>query len=355
MSRQVTHRYVDPLTEVWLGAAADVGLRVARSAAAYAATDGAGTLTIGNDDTLDADDSLAQMIFHELCHALVQGEASFAASDWGLDNVGDDDVWREHATLRLQRVLAGRYGLEAFFAPTTDFRAFWDALPADPLADRRDASVSHAIAGLHRVGRPPWAPALEDALAATAAIVAAAAPFVRTAAGVAPSLAAGFRVPAPHPTGLPAGPAVDRRCGDCAWRHATAGGRRPRCRQAGRAVDDAWPGCERWEPALDCQACGACCREAYGAVAVSARDLVRTRRPDFVVDRGPGGAHRFELRRAGDRCAALTGGELEAHGERRVATPYACVIYDDRPRTCRDFTTGSAHCLTARRRVGLSL
>ncbi len=134
MSRQVTHRYVDPLTEVWLGAAADVGLRVARSAAAYAATDGAGTLTIGNDDTLDADDSLAQMIFHELCHALVQGEASFAASDWGLDNVGDDDVWREHATLRLQRVLAGRYGLEAFFAPTTDFRAFWDALPADPLA-----------------------------------------------------------------------------------------------------------------------------------------------------------------------------------------------------------------------------
>ncbi len=88
---------------------------------------------------------------------------------------------------------------------------------------------------------------------------------------------------------------------------------------------------------------------------MSARDLVRTRRPDFVVDRGPGGAHRFELRRAGDRCAALTGGELEAHGERRVATPYACVIYDDRPRTCRDFTTGSAHCLTARRRVGLSL
>jgi len=30
-------------------------------------------------------------------------------------------------------------------------------------------------------------------------------------------------------------------------------------------------------------------------------------------------------------------------------------LYDDRPRSCRDFTLGSAHCLTARRRVGLSL
>ena len=34
---------------------------------------------------------------------------------------------------------------------------------------------------------------------------------------------------------------------------------------------------------------------------------------------------------------------------------FFCVIYDDRPRTCREFTLGSEHCLTARRRVGLSL
>jgi Fe-S-cluster containining protein len=66
--------------------------------------------------------------------------------------------------------------------------------------------------------------------------------------------------------------------------------------------------------------------------------------PGFVVDRG---TYR-EIRREGDRCAALAGGT--------PAEPrFRCVIYDDRPRTCRDFTLGSDHCLTARRRVGLSL
>ncbi|MBZ0237117.1 MAG: YkgJ family cysteine cluster protein, partial [Deltaproteobacteria bacterium] len=193
MAREVTHRYVDPLSEVWLGAAARVGLRVERSPHAYASTDGAGTLVIGSAETLDADDSLAQMIFHELCHSLVQGEPSFGERDWGLDNETERDTWREHATLRLQRVLAARYGLAAFFAPTTDYRAFWDALPADPLADRTDRSVVHAIAGLRRVAHPPWGPAVEDALAATASIVATASRFAAEG-----SLARGFAVPAPH-------------------------------------------------------------------------------------------------------------------------------------------------------------
>ena len=60
------------------------------------------------------------------------------------------------------------------------------------------------------------------------------------------------------------------------------------------------------------------------------------------------------MRCDGDRCAALCGGEPDAAKPERV-TRYYCAIYDDRPRTCRDFTLGSAHCLTARRRVGLSL
>ncbi len=350
MARTPTHRYVDPLAEVWLGAAARIGLRVERSPHAYASTDGAGTMVIGSPETLDADDSLAQMIFHELCHSLVQGEASFATSDWGLDNISDDDSWREHATLRLQRVLARRYGLDSFFAPTTEYRAFWDALPADPLADRGDGSVIHAIAGLRRAARPPWAPALDDALAATAVIVAAASTWSE-----ATSLAHAYHVPPPHPTGLPMSPVAGRTCAGCAWRVAGAGEKKPRCRQADLAIDDTWPGCERWEAALDCQTCGACCREAYGAVVVSARDLVRTKRPDYVVDRGAGGAHRYELRREGERCAGLHGGDVSRDGARRLIGRYQCVIYDDRPRTCRDFTLGSAHCLTARRRVGLSL
>ena len=150
--------------------------------------------------------------------------------------------------------------------------------------------------------------------------------------------------PAPHPTGLPAG-AAGATCGDCAWRFEQRGA--ARCRQADAKIDDAWPACERFERALDCQTCGACCRAAYHSVEVSRRDPAVKARPDYIVDRGT----YLEVRRAGDRCAALCGGTFE--GEH--ATRYHCAIYDDRPRTCRDFTLGSAHCLTARRRVGLSL
>jgi len=357
--RAIQARYVDPLAEVWLGAARRIGLRVERRADAYASTDGRGTMIIGTAETLDADDSLAQMIFHELCHSLVQGEASFARADWGLDNETGRDAWRERATLRLQRTIAARYGLARFFAPTTDYRGFWDGLGDDALADRTDPTTVAAITALRRSTQLPWAPVLEDALVATVAIVGAAAPF---ASG--DSLAAGFAARAPHPTGLPIG-AATTGCGTCAWRDG-----RGRCLQVERKVDATWPGCERWEAALDCQRCGACCREAYHAVAIGPRDLVRRRAPAFVVDRSRApdapplaAADRYQLARVAhagptpdtivDRCAALAGGELI--GEPLTTTRYGCTIYDDRPRTCRDFTLGSPHCLVARRRVGLSL
>src|SRR5262245_66085677 len=115
------------------------------------------------------------MIFPELCHSLGEGESSFTRPDWGMDNTGPDHDWREHACLRVQFVLAGRHGLRAVFAPTTEFRAFWDTLSGDVLAARRDPSVVAAIAGLRRAEHPPWAPALGEALAATAAIAAQAA------------------------------------------------------------------------------------------------------------------------------------------------------------------------------------
>jgi len=71
-----------------------------------------------------------------------------------------------------------------------------------------------------------------------------------------------------------------------------------------------------------------------------------------VVDRGT----YVEIRRAGDRCAALIGGEPAPRPDGTTGTTsYACVVYADRPKTCRDFTLGSEHCLTARRRVGLTL
>lgn len=352
MGREVTQQYTDPLAQVWIGAAKRIGLTVVRTPDAYAATDGRGTLAIGTDDVLDADDSLGQMIFHELCHSLIEGEDSFGKPDWGMDNTGPDHDWREHACLRLQWVLTGRYGLRTVFAPTTDFRLFWDQLSGDVLADRTDPSVQAAITGLRRVTSPPWAPALEDALAATAQIAAAAARFATpTASSERVSLWRGVSPPpASHPSGLPAGEAAGT-CGTCAWRYEHRG--KLRCRQVDAQsakptrIDDTWPACERYELALDCQTCGACCREAYHSVEVSRRDPAVKKQPAYIVDRGT----YLEVLRDGPRCSALHGGTVE---DGRT-TRYHCVIYDDRPRTCRDFTLGSAHCLTARRRVGLSL
>ena len=358
----MTHHYIDPLAQVWLSAARRIGLRVVRTPEVYAATDGSGTLAIGTDATLDADDCLAQMIFHELCHSLVEGEQAFARPDWGMDNTDPDHDWREHACLRVQWVLAGRHGLRAVFAPTTEFRAFWDQLSGDALAERADPSVQAAIAGLGRVGQPPWAPALEQALAATVQIAEAAARFAQheipPGGAWEPSLPPKpadhsdrrrslwlevVAPPAPHPTGLPAraAGADPATCSACVWRNNA------RCRQANANVDPAWPACERFEAVLDCQSCGACCRAAYHSVEVSRRDPVVKAHPEMILDRGS----YLEIRRNGDRCAALEGGAVE-HG---TTTRYRCTIYDDRPRTCRDFTVGSAHCLTARRRVGLSL
>ena len=184
--RQVRHRYLDPLEQVWLATARRVGLRVERSGEVYASTDGGGTLRLGAHATLDADDCLAQMIFHELCHALVEGPASFAHPDWGLDNTGDRDVAREHACLRAQATLAGRHGLRALLAPTTGFREFYDRLSEDPLAPApgaaaADPSLALARAAVARAQEPPWAPYLDSALCATAAIARAVAPFARAA------------------------------------------------------------------------------------------------------------------------------------------------------------------------------
>jgi hypothetical protein len=178
--RTVRRRYVDPLDAVWLRAAADVGLTVVRAPDAFASTDGRGQLLLGTAETLDADDCLAQMIFHELCHALVQGPASFAEVDWGLDNETERDVVREHACLRVQAALLAPLDLRVAFAPTTDFRAWYDALPDDPLeGSSDDASIPLAKQALARVDTPPWAPHLRRALDASARIVA----VVRDAGG----------------------------------------------------------------------------------------------------------------------------------------------------------------------------
>ena len=76
-------------------------------------------------------------------------------------------------------------------------------------------------------------------------------------------------------------------------------------------------------------------------MTVGMREAVVWRQPAMVVRRGP----RFNLLRAGERCAAL---EQGGPGQ------YRCTIYEDRPQACREVMPGDRRCLSARRRVGLS-
>lgn len=355
--RRPVYRYEDPLTRVWNSCAERVGFRIERSPNLYASTDGRGTIFIGTDEILDPDDSLAQMIFHELCHALVEGEAGIGQVDWGLDNTSGRDTWREHACLRLQAYLAASVGLRDFFAPTTDFRvSFWDSLSADPFAalpgsgGRRERSCVAARQAAWRSSRPPWEPHLQQALAASAAIAAAVTDYQDQPPrqGEMPLLWATVAdVPELHPAGHArvAPQHAGHECRDCAW--GFVAGRGLRCRHVPtiRLPEDA-PACFRWEPAneLDCLACGACCREAYHAVEIGGRDPVLKHHPELVLIEST----RRKLRREGDRCASLSGGQGSLES-------YACAIYENRPRTCREFSRGGAHCLDARQRVGLSL
>lgn len=248
-------------------------------------------------------DTHASTIFHQLCHALIE------RSQWRPCSTGR----RETAALRVQYVLARRYGLRDLLAPAD--------LPwtGDALADRTDPSVRDALAGLRSAVWESWAPAVHAALAATA-----------SSAGITP--------PPLHPGGYPFGESSGS-CGTCAWRAVS--GDRIVCQQAEGVVEDPWPACERYEPALDCQDCGACCREAFHMVPVDADDPAVHRLPLLVIAEGD----RFEVRREGNRCAALSGGD----GER-----YGCTVYADRPTTCRNFKAGTSHCLLARQRVDMS-
>ena len=175
--RRVDARYEDPLSLVWRSCAEDLGWRVERSAEVYASWDGRGTLRISDAAGMDADDSVAQLILHEICHALVEAPAGLLLPDWGLENVDSRHLVREFACHRLQAALADRVGLRRFFAPTTDWRPHYDALGVNPLAyDPLDIAGGEAArlaqSALDRADGPPWAAPLHSALARTAQIVA---------------------------------------------------------------------------------------------------------------------------------------------------------------------------------------
>ena len=335
-ARNVHYCYRDPLSEVWIAAAHKIGLKVERTADAFAHSDGKGGLHIATEEHLDADDCLAQMIFHELCHSLVEGPEAFETPDWGLDNRHDEHHFREHAALRVQATLSGRVGLRDVLGPTTDFRAFYDALGLDPLAGTQDESTALAKRALRRAATNPWWPHLERALQATAEIVTVAAKWA--APSKSPVLYRRRQEPiAAHETGLPGRhPALGETCGDCAWRPESG-----HCHQADQVVSAGLHACERFEMPFDCQDCGACCRAAYHSVTIADGDSVAAAHPKLVIVR----ENYTEMRREGDHCIALV-----TDGSR-----HGCTIYEDRPTCCRDFANAGQHCVTARRRLGFSL
>jgi len=340
---------------IWTAAVAALGWAVERTDAAYALSDGGGRLRIGVEATLDPEDAVAQLIFHELCHGVVEGPVGWSRPDWGLSNCDDRDVIREHACLRVQVHLAERHGLRELMAPTTEFRAYHDQISGDPLRNERDPAATLAARAVERPSSRPWMDVLDRALAETRGRLDASA-----TAQASPDPGA------LHPVGFAfVQDAPQESCGTCSWLYRGGRGRPvPRCRQSadrdgiGRRTDPRFRACVRWEPPVSCQACGACCREAYHAVTVSVRDPVVWKRAELVVRNG----HRFEILRAGDRCAALeerplSGGQAEAGPAippQPSAPHFSCSIYDDRPRPCREFEAGGPHCLTARRRVGLT-
>jgi hypothetical protein len=341
MKRQVTHRYQDPLDLVWLKCAERLGMNVERSPEVYAAWDGAGTLTLSTSDDFDPDDSLAQLIYHEICHSLVAGPRGRNLADWGLSNTDDSDLVYEHACHRVQAALAAPHGLRAFFAVTTDWRPYWEALPQDPLADGDDPAILFAREAFRRAQLEPTRSALQAALEQTAQI----ARIVQQMNVDTTSLWSTVR--AKHPTGLLMGPEVNGKCGECAWSY---GQKTLRCRRsswetAKRAIiQPHWDGCESFEARFsesECRRCAACCREGYDRVELRRNDVVLRRHPELVSTDESGVNH---IARPDGKCRALeTGPDC-----------YTCKIYELRPRACAELTVSSDACLAARRRAGIT-
>jgi hypothetical protein len=154
------------IDEIWLHAAGQLGFAVIRSESAYASTDGRGTIIVGTDDTLDIDDCVAQLVFHELCHALVEGESKLQEIDWGLENTNERDISREYSALRLQAHLSDSAELRTYMPPTTQWRPYYESLPNIAIDGNDEAAdVVRAVIRSSLFAR--WEPILLGALAST--------------------------------------------------------------------------------------------------------------------------------------------------------------------------------------------
>ena len=321
-------RYSDPLDAIWLDLMDRLGWRVERTTQVYASWNGKGTLFISVPEDFDPDDCLAQMLLHELCHALVAGPGCLDKPDWGMENTDSRDLAQEHACHRLQAALTGPHGLRDMLRPTTDHRPYYEALPADPLRPGKDPAIVLAREGFIRGTQGPWAEPLADALKATAALADILRPH---AAG---TIWAESRPP--HPTGMAPAESSQRSCGDCAWMTAERA-----CQHAGVPVQADWPACLRWEAVFGeeaCPSCGACCHRGFDVVDLDPDEALVTARPDWI-DKDRWGLH---LPRPDGHCVALN-----------EDAPWRCTVYEQRPRNCAELEVRGSACLSARQRAGI--
>lgn len=341
--RPIPHHYNDPVDLIWLRAAADLGLKVVRSADAFAAYDGKGTLTISTAEHFDADDCLAQMIFHEICHWLVAGRRGFKLEDWGLSNIDDRDLVYEYAAIRTQAALSRPYGLRDFMAVTTDWRPYWETLPENPLADGDDPAIALAQDAVFLARLEPFEAVLARALSATASIANAVRDSVDST-----SLWSVTR--ARHRLGSLLSESNDLRCGNCAWSvledSCSACIQHKEFDEAAPSVEADEQACEKWEPEFtieDCGSCGACCREGFDLLSVTKDDPFKQLHPELV-----------QLREDGEYCVPRPNGVCVALDGDGDTEPYRCRDYQNRPKNCGLFEVGGTGCLQARQRVGLS-
>ena len=360
--RPVTNHYEDPVDLIWLRAANDLGLTIQRSADAFAAYDGKGMLTIAEASHFDADDCLAQMIFHEICHWLVAGKRGNRLEDWGLSNIDDRDLVYEYAAHRVQAALCHPFGLRDFMAVTTDWRPYWNALPVDPLLGDDDPAIPIACEAFYLAKSEPFQSVLNRSLTATAAIADA----VR---GVASEGSLWHLTQPRHRLGSLLSTS-EQNCGSCAWAIRRDNLNSPSddeseasitveplkqlaCRQhkepgkPAPAVQFDEQACERWEPCFDeqdCGSCGACCRKGFDVLTVTDLDPFRKLHPELI-----------QLRDDGQHCVPRPDGACVAlDGTGEPTSLYRCRVYDTRPENCGDFEVAGDACMLARRRVGLS-
>jgi hypothetical protein len=330
MKREARSPLATPaIDEIWRRAAARSASLDAHDDA-YATSDGRGGIAIGATDTLDDDDALAQLVFHELCHAITEGETRCGR------RTGASTTSRARGARARVPARAGApgrsFGLRAVDGADDAVPRVLRGAAGDPLAstpgDRRGGRRG-AAAACARFDASAWRAPIEQALAETAAAIGVARPRGARTRSVS------RWVPA-------------ESCGTCAWLYE--GGRGPRSPGAGRprrprATASARRAASRLRAlgaARRLRTCGACCREAYHSVTVTMRDPVVWQEPHLIVRHGP----RFEILREGSRCAALHVVEEDRS--------YTCTIYQNRPRPCREFAAGGRHCIEARRRVGLT-